>query len=161
MAKVEPASPASRTNHSILINCHFDTKPGAPGATDNMISCATMLEIIRVLTQQPSALKNTFLFLFNGAEELGLQGAHGFVKGWDVNDASNTHGHRWVHETTLKVFMNLEGAGAGGREILFQTGPGNSWVLKGYSKSAPHPYGTAIAEEAFQQGLIPSDTGRN
>lgn len=35
---------------------------------------------------------------------------------------------------------------------------GNSWTLEAYSKAAPYPYGVVIAEEAFQIGLIPSDT---
>lgn len=31
------------------------------------------------------------------------------------------------------------------------------WLLKAY-KESPHPYGNVLAEEAFQFGLIPSDT---
>lgn len=113
VAKLESKSRPS--NDSILINCHFDTKPGSPGATDNMISCASMLEILRVMSQAP-ALRNTIVFLFNGAEELGLQGAHGFVKG------DGGKGHKW--SKNLRTFINLEGAGAGGKAALFQTGPG-------------------------------------
>jgi Zn-dependent M28 family amino/carboxypeptidase len=37
-------------------------------------------------------------------------------------------------------------------------GSGNGWILKLYSESVPRPFGTAMAEEAFQMGLIPSDT---
>ena len=113
VAKLGPRIATS--NYSVLINCHFDTKPGAPGATDNMISCASMLEIVRVMSQAP-ALRNGIVFLFNGAEELGLHGAHGFVKG------DGGKGHRWAKN--LRCFINLEGAGAGGKAILFQTGPG-------------------------------------
>ncbi|ODN00400.1 Endoplasmic reticulum metallopeptidase 1 [Orchesella cincta] len=160
VAKLEPSNPSLQTNYSILVNCHFDTKPGSPGATDNMISCVTMLEVIRVLAgENPTSLRNSIVFLFNGAEELGLQGAHGFVKGYNAslgNSENAELGHRWSRN--LKTFINLEGAGGGGREILFQTGPGNSWTLKAYAKAAPYPYGLAIAEEAFQIGLIPSDT---
>lgn len=160
IAKLEPSSSSRLTNHSVLVNCHFDTKPGSPGATDDMISCATMLEIIRVLAaEKPTVLKNPIVFLFNGAEELGLQGAHGFVKGYESslgNPENAELGHKWAKN--LKTFVNLEGAGGGGREILFQTGPGNSWTLEAYAKNAPYPYGTVIAEEAFQIGLIPSDT---
>lgn len=46
----------------------------------------------------------------------------------------------------------------GGGEILFQSGPGDGWILNSYSKHVPHPYGLCIAEEAFQRNFIPSDT---
>jgi Zn-dependent M28 family amino/carboxypeptidase len=89
-------------------------------ASDDMISCAVMLETIRVLSRQPTPLRNNIIYLFNGAEEYLLQGAHGFIKG--KTEGSNEVGHRWSKH--LKTFVNLEGAGAGAREILFQTGPG-------------------------------------
>jgi len=118
VAKLEPADPTLRTNSSVLLNCHFDSKPGSPGATDNVISCSVMLEVLRVLSMQPElVVRNTIVFLFNGAEELGLQGAHGFVRGRE-SQSDTELGHPW--STNVKVFVNLEGAGAGGREILFQ-----------------------------------------
>lgn len=134
VAKLEPVNTARATNDSILVNCHFDTKPGSPGATDNMISCATMLEVLRVLAGEiPTSLKNPIVFLFNGAEELGLQGAHGFVKGYEGSlgyPENGVLGHRW--SKNLRTFINLEGAGGGGREILFQTGPGVPLHFKNY-----------------------------
>jgi len=102
------------------VNCHFDTVPGSPGASDNMISCANMIEILRVLTRSTKPLRNDIIFLFNGAEENILQGSHGFVAG--RVDQKAGIGHQW--SKNVKAFINLEAAGAGGREILFQTGPG-------------------------------------
>jgi Zn-dependent M28 family amino/carboxypeptidase len=112
-----------------------------------------MLETIRVLSRDPTPLRNTIIFLFNGAEENLMQGSHGFIKG--KTEGSSNVGHRWTKD--LKCFLNLESAGAGAREILFQTGPGNGWLVESYTK-VPYPWGSVVGEEIFQSGLIPSDT---
>lgn len=55
------------------------------------------------------------------------------------------------------MVVNLEAAGAGGKIVLFQTGPNMPWLMKYYGR-VPHPQGTATGEEMFQSGVIPSDT---
>ena len=132
---------------SILFNCHFDTVPLSPGASDDGISCAIMLHLIDIFATKVASSRYHYnlIFLFNGAEESYLPASHGFVKR-----------HPWAQN--ISMFINLEAAGAGGREMLFQSGPGKPWILETYLKSAPRPGANVFAQELFESGAIPSDT---
>lgn len=43
------------------------------GGSDDLVSCALMMELIRLLAHKPDTLKHDVIFLFNGAEESSLQ----------------------------------------------------------------------------------------
>nr|XP_022904533.1 endoplasmic reticulum metallopeptidase 1-like [Onthophagus taurus] len=129
--------------HSVLINTHFDTVPNSPGGSDDGINVAIALEIINKLSKLEDKPTHNIVFLFNGAEEAALCGSHAFITQ-----------HYLAKE--ISVFINLEATGAGGKEILFQTGPNEPWLLKYYD--VPHPHANAGAEEVFQSNIIPSDT---
>ena len=87
--------------NTVLVSGHFDSVPGSPGASDDAVSCAVMLEILRCLAQtQNFDFIHGVVFNFNGAEENILQASHGFITQ-----------HRWVK--TIRAFVNLEAAGAG------------------------------------------------
>lgn len=133
--------------HAFLINAHFDSALGSPAASDDAVSCATMLEVLRCLSTDPAPLlpDHALIFLFNGAEETVLQASHGFITQ-----------HPWAKQ--IRAFLNLEAAGAGGKDIVFQTGPENPWLIQAYAKSVPHPFASVVAQELFQSGVIPSDT---
>ena len=47
-----------------------------PGVSDDAISCALMLEVLQVLSQEATTLPHSIIFLFNGAEENVLQVCH-------------------------------------------------------------------------------------
>ncbi|XP_055585943.1 endoplasmic reticulum metallopeptidase 1-like [Uranotaenia lowii] len=133
------------TSPALMLNCHFDTVASSPGASDDGASCCVMLEIMRVLSREPKRNQHSVIFLFNGAEETPLQAAHGFITQ-----------HPWASE--VGAFLNLESAGSGGKEVLFQSGPQHPWMIDVYARAIRHPFAHAAAEEIFQSGLIPSDT---
>ncbi|XP_055618078.1 endoplasmic reticulum metallopeptidase 1-like [Toxorhynchites rutilus septentrionalis] len=134
-----------KQDDALLLNCHFDSVANSPGASDDLSGCAVMLEILRVLSRQAERNRFSIIFLFNGAEETPLQASHGFITS-----------HQWAKE--VRAFINLESAGSGGKEMLFQSGPRNPWLIEMYAKAIMYPYAQAAAEEVFQSGVVPSDT---
>lgn len=52
----------------IVLGAHLDTKSPSPGANDNASGCAAILEIARILAEQP--VTPTVEFVFFGAEEM-------------------------------------------------------------------------------------------
>ncbi|XP_056444517.1 endoplasmic reticulum metallopeptidase 1 [Gadus chalcogrammus] len=140
--KLEPEAGAS---HLMLANCHFDTVANSPGASDDAVSCAVMLEVLHSLANLSTPLRHGVVFLFNGAEENVLQASHGFITQ-----------HPWAKQ--VRAFINLEAAGVGGKEVVFQTGPENPWLVQAYVHAAMHPFASVVGQEVFQSGIIPSDT---
>lgn len=134
-----------QTDNALLLNCHFDSVPNSPGASDDTVMCCVMMEIIRTLSKSKEIHKHSVVFLFNGSEEEDLQAAHGFITQ-----------HRWAKD--VKAYINLESTGSGGREILFRSGPKHDWLIKLYRQSVPRPFGQAVAEELFETGVIPGAT---
>ncbi|KAK1334507.1 hypothetical protein QTO34_005513 [Cnephaeus nilssonii] len=142
VVKLEPRDGAQ---HAVLANCHFDSVANSPGASDDAVSCSVMLEVLHVLSTSSEALHHAVIFLFNGAEENVLQASHGFITQ-----------HSWAN--SIRAFINLEAAGVGGKELVFQTGPENPWLVQAYVSTAKHPFASVVAQEVFQSGIIPSDT---
>ncbi|XP_011190306.1 endoplasmic reticulum metallopeptidase 1 [Zeugodacus cucurbitae] len=135
----------SNSTSSLLINSHYDSVPGSSGAGDSGAMIVIMLETLRVIAKYETPLKHSIVFLFNGAEENPLQGSHGFITQ-----------HPWARN--VSAVINLDSAGSGGREILFQSGPDHPWLMKYYGSHIEHPYASTIGEELFQYGFVPSET---
>lgn len=102
---------------SLLINSHFDTVAVSPGGGDAGTMIAVMLETLRVLSLTGNYFEHAIIFLFNGCEENALQGSHAFITQ-----------HKWAG--TVSAVLNLDAAGNGGREIMFQASKGYSWLMK-------------------------------
>lgn len=124
-----------------MVNNHFDSVSTGFGATDDGVGVITTLQLIRYFTTTGNRPKKGIVALFNNGEEDFLNGARAYTQ----------------HPMSLftHTFLNLEGAGAGGRAVLFRST--DTEITKAYAKS-PHPFGTVLAADGFKQGLIASQT---
>ncbi|KAL3818686.1 hypothetical protein ACJIZ3_004591 [Penstemon smallii] len=127
---------------SVLLNGHFDTPPGSPGAGDCGSCVASLLELARLTVDSGWIPPRPVIFLFNGAEELFMLGSHGFMTT-----------NRW--RDTIGAFIDVEASGTGGFDLVCQSGPG-SWPSSVYAQSAIHPMANSAAQDVF--GAIPGDT---
>ncbi|KFG78944.1 putative zinc metalloprotease [Metarhizium anisopliae] len=131
----------ARNGAGVLVNCHFDSVSTGYGATDDGMACISLLQLLSHFTSEGHQPKNGIVLLFNNAEEDGLLGAQAFGYSPLVQFCN--------------TFVNLEGAGAGGRAMLFRTT--DLEAAEAYSKS-PHPFGSVVASNAFERGVIKSGT---
>jgi hypothetical protein len=133
-----------RERTAVLFSTHYDSSPESVGAGDAAMVVAASVEAIRALAADGRRPRNTLLFHFGDGEEDGLLGSAAFLR------------HPWAQD--VRAFVNLESAGPAGRALLFQAGPGNAWLARAYARAVSRPYGTVLAQDLFQSGIVPSDT---
>ncbi|HEX4565319.1 MAG TPA: M28 family peptidase, partial [Vicinamibacterales bacterium] len=127
---------------AFAIVSHYDSAPESPGAADDAQGVAISLEAARVLGARGDA-KHTLLVIVTDGEEVGLMGAAGLTSDRGVMDH-------------LQAYINIEAIGSAGTALLFETGPGNGWIVKPWARTAPHPRGVSFATEIYQR--LPNDT---
>ncbi|KAI0753377.1 hypothetical protein C8Q80DRAFT_1151837 [Daedaleopsis nitida] len=127
----------------VLFSCHYDSVSTAPGATDDGMGVATILEMAEYFSAPERRPRRTAIFFFNNGEEDFLNGARAYFE------------HPWSNLTS--VFINLEGAASGGRPVVFRsTSLGAARSL--LNSAVKHPHGNVLTSEAFSAGLIRSAT---
>lgn len=125
----------------VMVNAHFDSVSTGYGATDDGMGVITALQLIRYFTTAGNTPKKGVVILLNNGEEDGLYGAKAFLSHPIAS---------FVHS-----FLNLEGAGAGGRATLFRST--DAEITHAYGR-ARHPFGTVVSADGFEQGVIRSQT---
>ncbi|KAG0324209.1 hypothetical protein BG004_003521 [Podila humilis] len=142
--------------NAILLNGHYDTTLGSPGAVDDALAIGVMLEMIRVMSLRPSPKMNSLIFLFNGGVVLHFIFIF-FARECEesLQDASHSFITNHKLKDTVKAVINLEGCGTTGPEILFQAN--SRPMVEAYGR-VPYPHGTVMGNDLFSTGVILSDT---
>ncbi|CAD6577084.1 MAG: hypothetical protein ASARMPREDX12_008116 [Alectoria sarmentosa] len=125
----------------VLVNAHYDSVSIGFGATDDGVGVISVLQLIKYFSSKGQTPKKGVVALLNNGEEDYLNGALAF----GVHPIS-----KFPH-----TFLNLEGAGAGGRATLFRS---TDTEITRYYQSSKYPFGSVVSGDAFKRGVIRSDT---
>ncbi|HEV2594351.1 MAG TPA: M28 family peptidase [Sphingomicrobium sp.] len=125
---------------TLLLSAHYDSVPLGPGAADDGIGVATLLEVGSILRMHPP--KRPVLLLFNEGEELGLLGARAFL----ADPLSRN----------VDSLLNFEARGVNGPVTMFETSQPNGSAIAAYARSVDHPYASSLSTDVAR--LIPNDT---
>lgn len=133
------AKPAAR--NAVLVNAHYDSVSTGFGSTDDGVGVVCVLQLLRYFTTPKNRPKNGVVLLLNNGEEDFLNGANVFSQ--------------HPMSKIVSSFLNLEGAGAGGRAALFRSTDED--VTKAYAHSK-YPFGSSTSADGFSRGLVRSQT---
>lgn len=132
--------PARAPGPQLLLNAHYDSTPTGPGAGDDGLGVAALLEVGSILKAAPPPRPVTLLF--NEGEEFGLNGAHAFL-----NDPQSR---------SVNSLINIDARGVTGPVFMFQTSDPNGAAIALYARATRHPYANSISSDFLK--LIPNDT---
>jgi peptidase M28-like protein len=127
---------------AVALVAHYDSVSTGPGANDDGVAVATLLETARALTAGPQS-RNDVLFLFTDGEETGLLGARAFVAE-----------HPWAKE--VDIALNFEARGNGGPSVMFETSPQNGALIRALAKATSHPLANSLSYEIYKR--LPNDS---
>ena len=125
----------------LLLVAHYDSTTAGPGASDDGIGVAAMLEVAELLRGQ--RLTRPVTFLFNEGEEAGLLGARAFLERDPLADR-------------VDIAVNLESRGVNGPAIMFETSRPNGAAIALYRAAVSRPVANSLSTDLY--GLIPNST---
>lgn len=134
--------PGTANTRPVMLVGHYDSVRTGPGAGDDAHAVGVLLETLRALGSGPP-LRNDVIFLITDSEEKGLLGASLFMRE-----------HPWRHDPG--VVLNFEARGTGGPAMMFETSPGNAWMIRGLQAAVPQAQATSVAYEIYRR--MPNDT---
>src|SRR3954466_10325442 len=129
------------TGPHLLLVSHYDSTAAGPGAADDGIGVATMLEIASILKDRKLARPVTLLF--DEGEEAGLLGAHAFLE----------------HDPLagrIESLVNFEARGVTGPATMFETSRPNGAAVAAFKAAAVRPVANSLTADFYR--LIPNST---
>ncbi|MGH9773694.1 MAG: M20/M25/M40 family metallo-hydrolase [Candidatus Acidiferrales bacterium] len=134
--------PGREPAEAVLVAAHYDSVPAGPGASDDGVGAASVLEIARALKSLPQP-RHSIIFLLDEGEEAGLLGAQAFV---DSNPLAKQ----------VRAVVNMDNRGTSGSAAMFETGSANAALMRLYSSAVERPNTSSIDYAAYK--LLPNDT---
>jgi peptidase M28-like protein len=128
---------------ALLLNAHYDSTAVGPGAADDGIGVATLLEVARQLRNR--RLARRVILLFNEGEEIGLVGARAFL----ADPLSRN----------VDSLINLEARGVSGPVNMFETSRPNAAAIALFARTAGHPIANSLSTDVYR--LMPNYTDVN
>lgn len=132
---------ADKPGKALLLNAHYDSTPTGPGAADDGIGVATLLEVAADLQRRPPA--QPVILLFNEGEEYGLNGAGAFVEGDPL-------------AARVGSLINIESRGVSGPAFMFETSEPNGPAIQAFAAATSRPYANSLTADFAK--LIPNYT---
>ncbi|HYQ80681.1 MAG TPA: M20/M25/M40 family metallo-hydrolase [Anaeromyxobacteraceae bacterium] len=133
--------PGREPGPAVLLMAHYDSVPAGPGASDDGVGVAALLEAARALRHDPP--RRPVILLLDDGEEAGLVGATAFAEG-----------HPWMRE--VGAVVNLEARGTSGASLLFQTSGDDLWLARLAGRALAHPVTSSLFAEVYRR--LPNDT---
>lgn len=133
--------PGEEGGPAVVLTAHYDSVPAGPGASDDAVGVAVLLETLRALTAGPRPAHDV-VALFTDLEENGLLGAEAFASQHPLAEA-------------VGVVLNYEARGTRGPSLMFETGRGNLPVIEHFADT-PHPMASSYSYEVYRR--LPNDT---
>lgn len=130
LARIDGADEGGR---ALLLAAHYDSVPTGPGANDDAVAVAALLETARALLSQPPD-RNDIVLLFTDGEEAGLFGARAFVEE-----------HPWAADVVVAV--NFEARGNSGPSALDETSAENARLIRALAEAVPRPVASSAMQE--------------
>jgi hypothetical protein len=134
LIRIEGTEPASR---AVLITAHYDSVVTGPGAGDNGMSVAAMLETLQALKAGPP-LRNDLIFLCNDGEEPGMFGSTAFVEQ-----------HPWAKD--VSVAFDFDRDAPTGAANLSWTTAHDGWLVSEIANASPGIYGASFDNASQRQ----------
>ena len=133
---------AAAPGAAVLLAAHYDSVAAGPGASDDGVGVAALLEIARILAIR-AAPPHPIVLLITDGEEPGLLGAMLFVREHPL-------------AKQVQAAVNMDTRGTSGPSLMFETGSANAWLMHLYASATVKPITNSLYYVVYK--LLPNDT---